>query len=298
MFDHEKGDLMSKELTHYGILGMKWGVRRYQNYDGTLTEAGKSRRINGVAKGSPMTAEEADSGNCNPNKPDRWYDPEEYKTQMAEKGGYLYNCQNCAVTYESRVRGYDVVAASRSNNPTADMIQDDISKAFIDPTTGKPPIVKKFDCDVSEAKVNRFNELWSDDDFYSDPKKGDELDKIFADDSKNRSDVDGYVTDTIKPGERYLVKTKTFDYDTTGDYREHYLVVDWTNSKEPLAIETQSTWSDPDTIPMYQSDANKRHYVESFGTDDGLLLGIELTRVDNCDLNYDVVEKVTERSKR
>lgn len=31
------------ELTHYGVLGMKWGVRRYQNKDGTLTSAGKRR---------------------------------------------------------------------------------------------------------------------------------------------------------------------------------------------------------------------------------------------------------------
>lgn len=29
------------ELKHHGILGMKWGVRRYQNEDGSLTEAGK-----------------------------------------------------------------------------------------------------------------------------------------------------------------------------------------------------------------------------------------------------------------
>lgn len=31
------------ELKHWGIPGMKWGIRRFQNEDGTLTEAGKKR---------------------------------------------------------------------------------------------------------------------------------------------------------------------------------------------------------------------------------------------------------------
>ena len=34
----------TNELYHWGIKGMKWGVRRYQNKDGTLTPAGKRRQ--------------------------------------------------------------------------------------------------------------------------------------------------------------------------------------------------------------------------------------------------------------
>lgn len=31
------------ELCHHGVLGQKWGVRRYQNKDGSLTPAGKKK---------------------------------------------------------------------------------------------------------------------------------------------------------------------------------------------------------------------------------------------------------------
>ena len=35
--------MSSNELTHHGIKGMRWGVRRYQNKDGSLTKAGRKK---------------------------------------------------------------------------------------------------------------------------------------------------------------------------------------------------------------------------------------------------------------
>ena len=41
-------------IEHHGVKGQKWGVRRYQNPDGTLTEQGK-RHISEVTKSYDFT---------------------------------------------------------------------------------------------------------------------------------------------------------------------------------------------------------------------------------------------------
>lgn len=40
----------TNELYHYGVKGMKWGVRRYQNYDGSYTRAGLKRFENSLGE--------------------------------------------------------------------------------------------------------------------------------------------------------------------------------------------------------------------------------------------------------
>lgn len=39
----------NNQIWHWGVKGMKWGVRRYQNTDGSLTDAGKRRYSTDVA---------------------------------------------------------------------------------------------------------------------------------------------------------------------------------------------------------------------------------------------------------
>lgn len=66
-FDMELED--TDELAHHGVLGMKWGVRRYQNKDGTLTPTGKKRYDQDIQTNlSKKKDSRIDTSNPNPKR--------------------------------------------------------------------------------------------------------------------------------------------------------------------------------------------------------------------------------------
>lgn len=101
------------------------------------------KTIGGVAAGDPMSHDEADNSNANPN----------YKKST----GYQINCQSCVVAYEARLRGYDVTAkANTPGNKDAQYLSHMTHHAWIDPTTGKYPELTRNDpTKVRTAKQTR-----------------------------------------------------------------------------------------------------------------------------------------------
>lgn len=73
---------MKRELKHHGILNQRWGVRRYQNPDGTLTEEGKKRYSKDIARNNMKKKKDrAEEGSL--NDPRRWVSEDIRNTKSA-----------------------------------------------------------------------------------------------------------------------------------------------------------------------------------------------------------------------
>lgn len=89
-------------LAHYGILGMKWGIRRYQNPDGTYTDEGRKRygiggndsgfkdKIRFVIRTNKKTSEEKAAEKVEKKK----LSEEEYRVKVLRSGNAAYILKN------------------------------------------------------------------------------------------------------------------------------------------------------------------------------------------------------------
>lgn len=69
---------MSEVIYHYGVKGQKWGVRRYQNEDGSFTSAGKKRYdkdVKKIRKTVVSASKDLDSYYLDLQKQNRYFNP-------------------------------------------------------------------------------------------------------------------------------------------------------------------------------------------------------------------------------
>ncbi len=123
-----------RKMTYYGRNAEEaYEGKEFVSYLGSHTSDAVRHTIIGLGKkpvetikrGKPMSYEQADNGRVNPH--------------MNEEGG-LDNCQTCALVFEARLRGYDIVAKTFDNsNRYIVKLSHDMRRAFVDPITGNRP---------------------------------------------------------------------------------------------------------------------------------------------------------------
>ena len=186
-----KLDTRNTELFHYGVKGMKWGVRRYQNKDGSLTNAGQKRYAKSVRK---IANKKNNSEYTKVLKND---------TRMADAIKKTSKAANRYLELEDKA-DKDVQKAYAKAEKKA--------KAYIDKNwDGSYPSKQP---GAQKKRDNRYYDKWLEgltDEFYKDPPSAKQADKAWDEyDKQLRSTVDSLVG---KYGDR-KVSTLNTTYNT------------------------------------------------------------------------------------
>ena len=174
------------ELRHHGIKGQKWGVRRFQNKDGSLTDIGRKRysqlswsdkyNVKVAAKDQGIKIKRDMKISYHDISKDPNFDPKSglllqthklsyeddakavnprtnHLSLLHNSSGYYVNCTHCTAAYDLRRRGYDIAASSApGGGEEANVIHKMYPNA--ESKTAKPVISSKNYIDMFADKVD------------------------------------------------------------------------------------------------------------------------------------------------
>ena len=137
---------MDNYLIHYGILGMKWGIRRYQNKDGTLTEAGKNR-LNKLVKKDEEYRQKIDKANT-------VYDQHKIRTKSFKNGKKIQKLTGQVILSDADKKEYEeYVARLLEHQLEFQKLYDDANEVFKNPRNDNEKLSAELDMELWEEAL-------------------------------------------------------------------------------------------------------------------------------------------------